>query len=89
MSLEGQLLDRKSLRMLVGKKDDIAEPGKECVAFAAPQGVRLFIGIEVDGIFPPAEHRVHTQLIDNIGERVRCRLLGYIHLWIPAKSMRE
>ena len=51
MSLEGQLLDRKSLRTVAGKTADWAELAKDCVAFANALGGRLLIGIEVTRIF--------------------------------------
>ncbi len=41
MSLEGQLLDRKSLRAVTAKSADWAELAKDCVAFANAMGGRL------------------------------------------------
>ena len=34
MSLDGQLLDRKSLRAVTGRAADVPELAKDCVAFA-------------------------------------------------------
>ena len=46
MSLEGQLIDKKSLRAVTGKTADFPELAKDCVAFANEQGGKLQIGIE-------------------------------------------
>ncbi|MFI8607527.1 helix-turn-helix domain-containing protein [Pseudomonas sp. NPDC077649] len=58
MSLEGQLLDRKSLRSVTGKTADWPELAKDCVAFANALGGRLLIGIVDGDVLPPAEQRV-------------------------------
>lgn len=55
MSLEGQLLDRKSLRVLTGKSPNWSELAKDCVAFANAVGGRLQIGIENHEELPPPE----------------------------------
>ena len=46
MSLEGQLLDQKSLRAVTGKTADWNEIAKDCIAFANATGGRLLLGIE-------------------------------------------
>jgi ATP-dependent DNA helicase RecG len=46
MSLEGQLVDKKSIRSVTGKTADFPELAKDCVAFANAQGGQLHIGIE-------------------------------------------
>lgn len=71
MSLEGQLLDRKSLRTVTGKTADWPELAKDCVAFANALGGRLLIGIEDGEELPPAEQRIPTALPDTL-----CRRLG-------------
>ncbi len=43
MSLEGQLLDKKSLRAVTGKTADWNELAKDCVAFANGSGGRLLL----------------------------------------------
>lgn len=70
MSLEGQLLDRKSLRSVTGKTADWPELAKDCVAFANALGGRLLIGIEDGEALPPAEQRVPTTLPDTLRRRL-------------------
>lgn len=70
MSLEGQLLDRKSLRSVTGKTADWPELAKDCVAFANALGGRLLIGIEDGEALPPAEQRVPTTLPDTVRRRL-------------------
>lgn len=70
MSLEGQLLDRKSLRSVTGKTADWPELAKDCVAFANALGGRLLIGIEDGEALPPAEQRVPTALPDTLRRRL-------------------
>lgn len=70
MSLEGQLLDRKSLRSVTGKTADWPELAKDCVAFANALGGRLLIGIEDGEVLPPAEQRVPTTLPDTLRRRL-------------------
>ncbi|WP_296407357.1 RNA-binding domain-containing protein [Zoogloea sp.] len=54
MSLEGQLLDQKSLRAVLGKTADWNEIAKDCIAFANASGGRLLLGIEDGQDLPPA-----------------------------------
>lgn len=70
MSLEGQLLDRKSLRSVTGKTADWSELAKDCVAFANALGGRLLIGIEDGEVLPPAEQRVPSTLPDTLRRRL-------------------
>ena len=70
MSLEGQLLDRKSLRTVSGKTADWAELAKDCVAFANALGGRLLIGIEDDEDLPPPDQRVVADLPDTLCRRL-------------------
>jgi len=76
MSLEGQLLDRKSLRTVTGKTADFGELAKDCVAFAAAQGGRLLIGIEDDRFLPPEHQRIPTVLLDLIRKRIAENTVG-------------
>ena len=46
MSLEGQLLDQKSLRIITGKTADWDELAKDCVAFANATGGHFLLGID-------------------------------------------
>ncbi len=70
MSLEGQLLDRKSLRSVTGRTADWPELAKDCVAFANALGGRLLIGIEDGEVLPPAEQRVPAALPDTLRRRL-------------------
>lgn len=70
MSLEGQLLDRKSLRSVTGKTADWPELAKDCVAFANALGGRLLIGIEDDEELPPAGQRIPATLPDTLRRRL-------------------
>ena len=70
MSLEGQLIDRKSLRTVLGKKANFKEIGKDCIAFANAQGGKLLIGIEDGEELPPPEQRIPPELLDTIRKRV-------------------
>jgi len=54
VSLEGQLLDQKSLRAVLGKTADWNEIAKDCIAFANASGGRLLLGIEDGQDLPPA-----------------------------------
>lgn len=70
MSLEGQLLDRKSLRAMSGKTADWQELAKDCVAFANAMGGRLLIGIENGEELPPPAQRIPAELPDTLRRRI-------------------
>lgn len=70
MSLEGQLLDYKSLRAVTGKTADWAEIVKDCIAFANATGGSLYIGIEDGETEPPADQRVPLGLPDDLRKKV-------------------
>jgi ATP-dependent DNA helicase RecG len=70
MSLEGQHLDRKSLRAVTGKTADWAELAKDGVAFANALGGRLLIGIEDGEPDPPAAQRIPADLPDTVRRRI-------------------
>jgi len=70
MSLEGQGIDQKSLRVITGKTADWPELAKDCVAFANAQGGRLLIGIEDGESEPPAEQRVPVELSEKVRTRI-------------------
>lgn len=76
MSLEGQLLDRKSLRAVTGKTADWAELAKDCVAFANGLGGRLLIGIEDGQAEPPPDQRLPVGLADTLRRRIAERTLN-------------
>lgn len=70
MSLEGQLLDQKSLRIVRGQSADFSELAKDCVAFANAQGGRILIGIEDGETLPPADQRVSPELLETTRKRL-------------------
>ncbi len=70
MSLEGQDLDRKSLRAVTGKTADWPELAKDCVAFANALGGQLLIGIEDGEELPPQAQRVSPELPDTLRRRI-------------------
>ncbi len=70
MSQEGQLLDKKSLRVVTGKSTDWNELAKDCVAFANATGGRLLIGIEDAATAPPAGQVLPADLPDLVRRRL-------------------
>ena len=74
MSQEGQLLDQKSLRSVVGKSADWNELVKDCIAFANATGGRLLLGIEDGQDAPPAGQQIPADLPDIIRRKIaeRC-----------------
>ncbi len=70
MSQEGQLFDKKSLRIVQGKSADWNELAKDCVAFANATGGRLHIGIENEAVLPPAGQVIPVDLPDLVRRRL-------------------
>jgi ATP-dependent DNA helicase RecG len=66
LSLEGQLLDQKSLRAVTGKTADWNEIAKDCIAFANATGGRLLLGIEDGHDAPPAGQQIPFDLPDTL-----------------------
>lgn len=80
MSQEGQLLDKKSLRAVLGKTADWAELVKDCVAFANATGGHLWIGIEDDQNLPPAGQLVPADLPDMLRRKLAERTVNVVAL---------
>ena len=76
MSLEGQLLDRKSLRAVTGKTADWNELAKDCIAFANATGGRLLLGIEDGEEHPPADQRIPADLPDTVRRKLAERTVN-------------
>ena len=70
MSLEGQLLDQKSLRAVTGKTADWNEIAKDCIAFANASGGRLLLGIEDGQEVPPPGQRIPADLPDTVRRKL-------------------
>lgn len=81
MSLEGQLTDKKSIRVL--KNGEYAELVKDCVAFANAQGGSLLIGIEDYADLPPKNQKVKNEWIEILPKRISQLTLNVIT--IPQK----
>lgn len=76
MSLEGQLLDQKSLRAVTGKKTDWNEIAKDCITFANATGGRLLFGI-VDGQSTPrADQHIPSDLLDTVRRKLADRTVN-------------
>ena len=76
MSLEGQLLDQKSLRAVTGKTADWNEIAKDCIAFANATGGSLLLGIEDGQSEPPADQRVPPDLPDTLRRKLAERTVN-------------
>lgn len=76
MSLEGQLLDQKSLRAVTSKTADWNEIAKDCIAFANATGGRLLLGIEDGQGEPPADQRVPPDLPDTLRRKLAERTVN-------------
>lgn len=76
MSLEGQLLDQKSLRAVTGKTADWNEIAKDCIAFANATGGRLLLGIEDGQNAPPADQHIPAELPDTLRRKLAERTVN-------------
>lgn len=76
MSLEGQLVDQKSLRAVTGKTTDWNEIAKDCIAFANATGGRLLLGIEDGQREPPADQRIPSDLPDVLRRKLAERTVN-------------
>lgn len=76
MSLEGQLLDRKSLRAVTGKTANWDELAKDCIAFANAAGGRLLLGIEDGQEAPPPGQTLAAELPDIVRRKLAERTVN-------------
>ena len=76
MSLEGQLLDQKSLRAVTGKTADWNEIAKDCIAFANATGGRLLLGVEEGQDVPPAGQQIPADLPDTVRRKLAERTVN-------------
>ena len=76
VSLEGQLIDQKSLRAVTGKTADWNEIAKDCIAFANASGGRLLLGIEDGQEAPPAGQQIPADLPDTLRRKLAERTVN-------------
>lgn len=68
--LEGQQIDYKSLRLVLGKSANFEELAKDCVCFANGVGGSIILGVEDGQTKPPHGQLVPSQLIDQLRKRI-------------------
>ena len=67
---EGQKIEKKSLRLVLGKGANWTELAKDCVCFANARGGTIHIGIEDDADLPPLEQQIEAELPYRISKRI-------------------
>lgn len=67
---EGQKIEKKSLRLVLGKAANWTELAKDCVCFANARGGTIHIGIEDDAELPPLEQQIEAELPYRISKRI-------------------
>jgi ATP-dependent DNA helicase RecG len=67
---EGQNIERKSLRIVIGKNAQWNELAKDCVCFANARGGTILIGIEDGATEPPEGQVIPKDLPEKIRKRV-------------------
>ena len=67
---EGQILDKKSLRTVIGRNPDFGELAKDCVCFANARGGSIAIGIEDDKDLPFKQQIIDPELPPKIVKRI-------------------
>ena len=76
MSLEGQILDQKSLRAVTGKTAYWNEIAKDCIALANATGGRLLLGMEDGQDAPPAGQPIAADLPDTLRRKMAKRTVN-------------
>lgn len=67
---EGQKIEKKSLRLVLGKAANWTELAKDCVCFANARGGTIHIDIEDDADLPPLEQWIEAELPYRISKRI-------------------
>ncbi len=68
---ETQRYDKKSLKLIVGKKSDWNELAKDCVCFANSKGGDIVVGVEDCEQEPPSDQRLPANIVERIKKRIR------------------
>lgn len=69
--IETSTCDKKSLRLITGKKSQWGELAKDAVCFANARGGHILIGIEDHDTLPPSDQTIDPSLIDQLNKRIR------------------
>jgi ATP-dependent DNA helicase RecG len=69
-STETQFLEKKSLKVVIGKSADFGELAKDCVCLANAKGGIIAIGIEDNSAEPPADQKISVELHEKIQKRI-------------------
>ncbi len=67
---EGQTVDLKSIRTVIGRTANFKELAKDCVAFANTKGGIIYIGIEDGCSMPPQDQRIDDNLPFEIHRKI-------------------
>ncbi len=70
MTGEGQELDHKSIRYVLGKKKDVSALAADCVGFANASGGVVLLGIEDGHVEPPVGQKVDASLAEHLCKRI-------------------
>lgn len=70
MNTEGQTLDQKSLRYVLGRHQDANALAYDCVGFANAAGGTILLGIEDGQDQPPASQRIADDISDRLRKRI-------------------
>jgi ATP-dependent DNA helicase RecG len=68
--IEGQHIEKKSLKLVVGSTSNFEELAKDCVCFANARGGIIHLGIEDEDALPPTAQKIDIHLPDKIRKRI-------------------
>lgn len=74
--IEGQNIEYKSLKKVIGNTADIRSLAETCVCFANAQGGKIIIGIEDKDTVPPGEQRISQDEINEVVKKLRSHTDG-------------
>lgn len=73
---EGNRIEYKSLKKVLGSKSDVESIAETCVCFANTQGGKIIVGIEDRESVPPLNQKVNTGEINKFLKRLRTLMDG-------------